>query len=222
VILYLCLEGCYNTAIQQKLKRVESDLQPFKVKVKRNYSFVFFLGFNSGLYYSSDFPFHLKTGEYIWQHREIPKDDPFSFYGEGVVTDRERFTLSQYWIAQLLFYKLYFATGPAGIILLRSSVFSAFVFFLWFVLRKRGMYSALIIATLTAIMFQASKTDRPQFFSFLFTLIIVLLLERFKEKPESSASCSCITDASGPMRLRFVFGIALIIYTFAETSNFCQ
>jgi hypothetical protein len=170
-----------------------------------------------------DFPFHLKTGEYIWQHREIPKDDPFSFYGEGVVTERERFTLSQYWIAQLIFYKLYLITGPAGIILLRASVFSAFIFLLWFVLRKRGMYSSLIIATLTAIMFQAVKTDRPQFFSFLFTLILVLLLERFREKPESQTPLFFIPPLMllwANMHAGFVFGIAIIvIYTLAEASK---
>ena len=170
-----------------------------------------------------DFPFHLKTGEYIWQHKEIPKDDPFSFYGEGVVTDRERFTLSQYWIAQLLFYKLYFATGPAGIILLRSSVFTAFIFLVWFVLRKRGIYSSLIIATLTAIMFQAVKTDRPQFFSFLFTLVLVLLLERFREKSASNTPLFFIPPLIllwANMHAGFVFGIAVIvIYTLAEASK---
>ncbi|MFZ2196495.1 MAG: hypothetical protein WAV13_02090, partial [Thermodesulfovibrionales bacterium] len=170
-----------------------------------------------------DFPFHLKTGEYIWQHREIPKDDPFSFYGEGVITDRERFTLSQYWISQVIFYKLYSVTGPAGIIILRASVFSAFIFLLWFILRKRGLYSSLIIATLTAIMFQASKTDRPQFFSFLFTLVLVLLLERSREKPESQTPLFFIPPLMllwANMHAGFVFGIAvLIIYTIAETSK---
>lgn len=167
-----------------------------------------------------DFPFHLKTGEYIWQHREIPGDDPFSFYGEGVVTDRERFTLSQYWIAQLIFYKLYSVTGPSGIIILRASVFSVFIFLLWFVLRKRGMYSAMIITTLTAIMFQSVNTDRPQFFSFLFTLMLVLLLEQFREKPELHAPLFFIPPLMllwANMHAGFVFGIAVIvIYTSAE------
>lgn len=171
-----------------------------------------------------DFPFHLKTGEYIYQHKEIPEDDPFSFYGEGVITDREKFTLSQYWIAQIIFYKLYSAAGPSGIIIMRALVFSAFIFLLWFVLRKRGMYSSLMIATLTAIMFQASKTDRPQIFSFLFTLVLVLLLERFREKPESHAPLFFIPPLMllwANMHAGFVFGIAVIvIYTLAEALKY--
>ena len=30
-----------------------------------------------------DFPWHIKTGEYIYQHREIPKTDPFSIASTG-------------------------------------------------------------------------------------------------------------------------------------------
>ena len=167
-----------------------------------------------------DFPFHLKTGEYIYQHREIPQDDPFSFYGEGVFTDREKFTLSQYWIAQIIFYKLYSLLGPTGIILLRAIIFSAFIFLLWVVLRKRGFYSSLIIAFLMTIMLQSSKVDRPQFFSFLFMVILILLLERFRENPESKTPLYFIPPLMllwANMHAGFVFGIAVIsIYALSE------
>ena len=167
-----------------------------------------------------DFPFHLKTGEYIYQHKEIPVDDPFSFYGEGVFTDREKFTLSQYWIAQIIFYKLYSLLGPTGIILLRAIIFSAFIFLLWVVLRKRGFYSSLIIAFLMTIMLQSSKVDRPQFFSFLFMVILILLLERFRKSPHSKISLFFIPPLMllwANMHAGFVFGIAVIsIYALSE------
>ncbi len=171
-----------------------------------------------------DFPFHLKTGEYIYNHREIPKDDPFSFYGEGIVTDREKFTLSQYWLAHIIFYKLYSVAGPAGIILLRAIVFSAIVFLLWFTLRNRGFYSSLIIAILVAIVFQLCKLDRPQFFSFLFTLILILLLERFRNKPDTVMPLYFVPPLMllwANMHAGFVFGIAVIlIYTLSEALKF--
>jgi len=168
-----------------------------------------------------DFPFHLKTGEYIYQHGAIPADDPFSFYGEGIQTDREKFTLSQYWITQIIYYQLYSFFGPAGIILLRAVIFSSFVFLLWFVLRKKGLYSSLVIASLIVIMLQASKLDRPQSFSFLFMLILVLLLERFREKPAAKAPLFFILPLMllwANMHAGFVFGIAAImIYALAES-----
>lgn len=171
-----------------------------------------------------DFPFHLKTGEYIYQHREIPKDDPFSFYGEGIITDRERFTLSQYWISQVIFYKLYSLIGPPGIIILRAMVFSIFIFLLWFAIRNRGLYSSLIITSLITIMFQTFKTDRPQIFSFLFMLILILLIERSRRKSDSAMPLFLIPPLMllwANMHAGFVFGIAVIlIYTLSETSKF--
>jgi len=167
-----------------------------------------------------DFPFHLKTGEYIYEHKEIPIDDPFSFYGEGYTTDRERFTLSQYWLAQIIFYKLYLLAGPLGIILLRATVFSLFVFLLWFSLRKRGFYSSLMVAALITILFQVAKGDRPQFFSFLFILILILLFERFREKPESKIPLYLIPPLMllwANIHAGFIFGVAVILlYALSE------
>ncbi len=201
--------------------------KPKKHKLKKKLISLFFIALFAnflGPIIDPDFPFHLKTGEYIYQHKEIPKDDPFSFYGEGITTDRESFTLSQYWISQVIFYKLYSGIGPSGIILLRAAVFSAFVFLLWFALRKRGLYSSLIVAILVTIELQSFKLDRPQIFSFLFMLILILLLERFREKPESTISLYFIPPLMllwANMHAGFVFGIAVIlIYSLSEALKY--
>jgi hypothetical protein len=177
-----------------------------------------------GPIYDVDFPFHLKTGEYIYQHKEIPKDDPFSVYGEGVSTDRERFTLSQYWLAQVLFYKLYTLFGPPGIITLRAVIFTSLVFLLWFSIRKRGIYSSLLIVTLITINLLPYRLDRPQFFSFLFTLILILLFERFREKPNSGIVLFFIPPLMllwSNMHAGFVFGLVVIlIYTISEALKY--
>ncbi|MBM4140385.1 MAG: hypothetical protein FJ242_02670 [Nitrospira sp.] len=171
-----------------------------------------------------DFPFHLKTGEYIYQHKAIPEDDPFSFYGEGVSTDREKFTLSQYWLAQVIFFKLYTTFGPTGAVLLRAITFFLFVFLLWFVLSKRGLYSSILIAILITIILLPYRLDRPQFFSFLFALILILLLEKFREKPDSVMPLYFIPPLMllwSNMHAGFVFGLVVIlIYTMSETIKF--
>ncbi len=161
-----------------------------------------------------DFPFHLKTGEYIYKHKELPEDDPFSFYGQGIITEREKFILSQYWITQVIFYEIYSLMGPTGIILLRAAVFFTFVFLLWLTLRKRGFYSSLVITVLIILILQASKVDRPQFFSFLFTLVLILLIERFRGKPDSPIPLFFIPPMMlfwANMHGGFVFGIAIIL-----------
>jgi hypothetical protein len=171
-----------------------------------------------------DFPFHLKTGEFIYEHKEIPRDDPFSFPKSGVLTDRKIFLLSQYWLAQVIFYKLYTITGPSGIILLRAAIFSSLVFLLWFAIRKRGIYSSLVIAILATFILLANVLDRPQYFSFLFTLILILLLEKFRENPDSAKPLFFMPPLMllwSNMHGGFIFGLAVIvIYTMSEALKF--
>lgn len=182
--------------------------------------FVTFLGPISDV----DFPFHLKTGEFIYTNKEIPKEDPFSFPGKGILNDKKIFILSQYWLAQVIFYKVYSVFGPAGIIILRATIFSSLIFLLWFSIRKRGIYSSLLIAVLSAIILLVNVLDRPQYFSFLFTLILILLLEKFREKPHSPVPLLFIPPLMliwANMHGGFVFGIAVIfIYTMAEACKF--
>ncbi|NWF51828.1 MAG: hypothetical protein HXY47_01945 [Nitrospirae bacterium] len=171
-----------------------------------------------------DFPFHLKTGEYIYEHKMIPKDDPFTFHGKGILTDKEIFMLSQYWLAQVIFYKLYTIAGPTGIILLKSIIFSAYVFLLWFVLRKRGLYSSLLIALLITVALLPYKLDRPQYFSFLFALVLISLFEKFRETPYSFKPLLFIPPLMllwSNMHAGFIFGLVVIfIYALIETLKY--
>ena len=70
------------------------------------------------------------------------------------------------------------------------------------------------------IMLQSSKVDRPQFFSFLFMVILILLLERFRKSPHSKISLFFIPPLMllwANMHAGFVFGIAVIsIYALSE------
>lgn len=173
-----------------------------------------------GPIFDVDFPFHIKTGEYIYQHKQIPPDDPFSFYDQGLVTDRERFTLSQYWITQLLFYVMYSAFGPAGIIVLRAVIFSAFLLLILLSLKKKGLYHSLLFAIIAGFIMTAYKLDRPQYFSFFFTLVLVLLFEKYRETEGSSLTWVYIPLLMllwANMHAGFVFGLGVVvIYASAE------
>jgi hypothetical protein len=65
------------------------------------------------------------------------------------------------------------------------------------------------------------KLDRPQLFSFFFMLILILLLEKFREKPAAKAPLFFIPPLMllwANMHAGFVFGIAAItIYALAES-----
>lgn len=125
-----------------------------------------------------DFPWHLKTGEYIFEHREIPKSDPFTNASDGSVT--EKFILSQYWLAQLLFHLVFSGYGPIGIVLLRTLIFTGIISILWFSMKKTPISIKTAILYFTTILFLAYSGERPQIFSFLFALLTVLILEKYR------------------------------------------
>lgn len=126
-----------------------------------------------------DFPWHLKTGEYIYQHGEIPKTDPFSISSTG--RSSEKYILSQYWLAQVIFHLIITKIGAFGIIMLRSLVFTGIIAILWFSMKKTPILLKAGILYYTARLFHAYLGDRPQFFSFLFSAVVVVLLEKYRK-----------------------------------------
>ena len=59
----------------------------------------------------ADFFWHLKTGEWIWSHRELPGDDPFSYTSAATENMRKHFILTSYWLSQLTYYLFYRIAG---------------------------------------------------------------------------------------------------------------
>ena len=126
-----------------------------------------------------DFPWHIKTGEYIYQHREIPKTDPFSIASTGSLS--EKFLLSQYWLAQVIFYIIFSTIGPLGIIMLRSLIFAGIIGILWFSMKEAPLLLKACVLYFTATLFLVYLGDRPQLFTFLLAAIVVVILENYRK-----------------------------------------
>lgn len=175
-----------------------------------------------------DFPWHLKSGEYIVQHKEIPVDDPFSHTHEGFIGDREKFQLSQYWLAQVIFYGLYSAGGLTPIVIFRTLWFLMFFVLLWTMLRKRGLYYAIIFSVLSVITLDSHRSDNPQIFSTVFALFLIFFLEKFRKDPASPRALFYIPPLMllwANLHGGFIFGFAIIlIYISTETIKyfFCR
>ena len=69
--------------------------------------------------YDPDFYWHLKTGQWIWQHKSLPATDPFTIPPLPPPSPRTEFILSSYWLSQLILYVFYSLGGMSGIIALR-------------------------------------------------------------------------------------------------------
>jgi hypothetical protein len=131
-----------------------------------------------------DFWWHLKTGEYISQNGAIPKEDPFSYTSPSPPTPRVKFILRQYWLAQVLFYRVYQMFGSDGIIFFRALFFTLLFFVLYLGIRmdNNGHYLAYFLTFLAAVIVLDFIGERPNQLSFLFSLVLVCLFEGFMRR----------------------------------------
>jgi hypothetical protein len=150
---------------------------------------VLWLGWFSPEIYDSDFWWHLKTGQYIVEHRALPVPDPFAFTtaaagesypGEAVT---RHFNLTHEWLAQVLLYLAWRATGFGGVVLLRAALLCAFCALVGLVAWRRcgGFYRSLAAACAAAGMAIPFALDRPYLITFLLLAATIAILEHSSE-----------------------------------------
>jgi hypothetical protein len=134
-----------------------------------------------------DFFWHLKTGEWIWQNRSLPLQDPFAFTSHTPVSSLAYFTLTSYWLSQTIYYLLYLTTGLNGLIFLRFLLAGMLGYM---VTKRRHGDSVIYLGLFTIFLTQfleAYPFDRPQVFSFLLFAALLLLLEKIKSGNDAGA-----------------------------------
>jgi len=132
-----------------------------------------------------DFFWHLKTGEWIWQHRELPAGDPFNFVSPAVEPVGRRFTLTAYWLSQVSYHLIHDRLGMPGIVVLKLVVALLFVLALLKLRRGDPVVHAALVLVVLPLLFCLYPLDRPQAFSFLFFAVLLARLE--KERTAAAA-----------------------------------
>lgn len=133
-----------------------------------------------------DFFWHVKTGQWIWQHRSLPTADPFSYtVGETNPfrpgSQRIPFILKQYWLGQLALFGVWQAAGEAGMVLLRALSYTGILAFLYFWMRRYSQgILPLAMLFLTGTMLQNYPNERPQLFAFIIAPALIYLLEKLR------------------------------------------
>lgn len=131
----------------------------------------------------NDFFWHLKTGEWIWQHGHLPDYDPFTFTGPQSPNSAQMFILRGYPLSQLLYYGFYSAGGWVGFFLLRVVMVAAFfvMLMLRFSLNEIHRHSWLFVCSLLmlfcALLLECYPLDRPAAISYIFFSILLLLYD---------------------------------------------
>ena len=140
----------------------------------------------------TDFWWHLKTGQYVIEHKALPVPDPFAYTtamqpappkSEAQV---QHFNLTHEWLAQVLMYAAYSIGGIPAVIFVRAFLLAALCGIAGWLASRRsrdgqrsnheflGLLAAFASSTI-AILF---ASDRPALASFLLTGVFILILEQ--------------------------------------------
>src|SRR6185369_16752576 len=139
-----------------------------------------------------DLFWHVKTGEWIWQHKSLPASDPFSFTVKDVnpfnpESKRIPFLLKQYWLGQLAFFGLWKEAGETGIVVFRSLCYTGILIFLYAWGRRLAGNSLWPFCgvILAGKVLQNYSNERPQLFAFICMPLLLFLLEKLRTVNES-------------------------------------
>lgn len=163
-----------------------------------------------------DFWWHIKSGQFILEHKSLPDKDPFSFsFIENDSEDSHRaiVILKSYWISQIVLYLAYAYGGAAGILLLKFLVFSLILLILWRYLALRSVSGLISFMFLSALIFFTKEYlgERPQIFSFLFATVSFVILDAARTGKKSYYFLPPLMLLWANMHGGFLVGIAFIL-----------
>lgn len=128
---------------------------------------------------SSDIWWHMNAGRWIWTNGGMPTDDPFLFSSTSPLDARASLILRGYPLSQLLFFGFYNFAGVYALITLQSLLITLFYGLLWNYFRQLKLHPLLastIVVVLPVLFFDLVEL-RPQWFSFIGTLLVMQLIE---------------------------------------------
>lgn len=127
---------------------------------------VFLIGRREITLTEPDLLWHIKTGEWMWQHGQVPTTDSFSHSFAG------KPWIAKEWLSQILFYAAYTATGWNGVMLLALAAVGAGIGALYWILSKELSPIQAAFLSLVAVMLASPTfTVRPH----LLTLVLLVV-----------------------------------------------
>jgi hypothetical protein len=113
----------------------------------------------------SDLFWHLKTGEWIYEHQSLPSSDPFAYTTPDPPSRVVRFILTSYWLSQLGFHAAFSAGGMKGIVLLRAGLLASLAFVLLRRMRGDLLLSSSLLLVAAVSFLEVYSLERPHAFS---------------------------------------------------------
>ena len=118
---------------------------------------------------------HIKFGQDLWQTGKIIRSDPYSYLtGDQLWINHE-------WLAEAIFYLGFALTGPAGLIVLKLAVGLLIAGLVYRHLCCQGLTplrAGIVLLPVTFMLVPGLVTVRPQMFTYLFFLVVLLLIHQ--------------------------------------------
>lgn len=133
---------------------------------------------------SRDFWWHLESGQFMLENGRLMDKDPFTYTAvadDPAAPGRPGFILKQYWLAQVIFAAVVNAAGLEGIIVFRALLYVGIglgVLGVCISLGARRAWPLTLVLLVLATRVALEDSDRPQNFSYLLCLLMVLVVER--------------------------------------------
>src|SRR3989338_1577516 len=105
---------------------------------------------------------HLKIGEIIWQTKEVPKVNLFSF------TEPDFPFTNHHWLSEVIFFNIFSLFGFSGLILFKAFLVLAAFLLLFLAVKNLAKFWPILISFLLSVFIFISRTEaRPEIFSFV-------------------------------------------------------
>ncbi len=150
---------------------------------------VFLLGIFSTEIADTDFWWHLKTGQYVFEHHKLPVPDPFSYtsdLGEPAYPGEENvryFNLTHEWLAQLAWYVIYAIGGFPAVVIWKGLLLAFVCGAAGFLAARRSanFHVGIVASLIGAPILGLFAADRPALVSFALVALFVVILEGYRE-----------------------------------------
>ncbi len=158
----------------------------------------------------SDAFYHLKTGQFIWETKSIPLADIFSYTALG------RQWVTHEWLAEVIFYLVQKLTGFWGLLSFAGLIALLVYFFILRLALKKGADFNLTLILLFGLGYLTFKffIPRPQIFAYLAFVILIYLLESYREEPKKKYLWLILFDIWfwANVNASFILGLVILVF----------
>ena len=137
-----------------------------------------FIGFFHPVYsITQDLGRHLKTGEIILQTHSVPKTNLFSYTYSNFPF------INHHWLSEVIYYISFQKIGFNGLLIINTVLALLSFGIIFLKASKESKAIVLLFCSLLYVPILFERTDvRPEFFSFLFLSVFIIILYKFREK----------------------------------------